>query len=861
MGNSLRPVIAPAQGKMTYARDFNIWHCCRSSWERNIYPRDTQGPRRCTKISYHTARVRTIRYLCAEFKWSSTSNRIGNCPIFISSHPDRFIDCLLVGIKCLAWLSHDVLPPTADENLLKERLVIENDKLTQYLSDKQVIASNFHPYICWHHQISQLQDLPEVTDNSTKEAQAICNLIWSSSYCIGEGKIDSNLIPDRPPHLLWISLHVCTELDLLIRSINGMSSFILWTDLMDISLKSRRNQHLHCVTLPSRDTTDRNLIEISISLHSPSYSWSHAFPMNDRGDVFTSNRQIINGIASWVWGCWHREQLSMSVSVCLWYQSQIDATRRFCLSLGFQLQGGIGKGRRTLRRLHLSPSSNVSLSQVSVLSSKRRLMGWWWHELTSHSGRPLREASDVYARHIRFLEKCNPVALGYCLGITSPLRYHLGVSVSFTMEYSYRSAERHTDRGELYGEERQHLESWNVVHRQDTDSHMERWHTRGGPDERCRYSSAVRPLNHGAFHWNSSQIPTDGLWLHYNRDFVLCRIHPLTLLCFWICLYPLWGARTWETFLWVFQGVQKQTQERIDMILSHMRGNTSICKVNNLHKLSILEAMISWVEGRTIDVISHLEDAAEQANEALLIQYEVRKLHEISRKRRWSTHSIQALANELSSQVWERLGKKRYVDFHQKEALRLYDIWGSKMKVSQLSSSQTVNHPSLGSPNLSDVESLLDMEVSRCGLTWPDIWQVVTKVTKVVTADMNLEQMLNAMLKLLIQNSAAQRGEIWMKARTKPNAKSTVLFLLPDSEGELLLIAEGDSSGFTVNSLRVSRLSSLVLYPHHVINRVAKSQTQIIVDRASEDLSVLGIDIDQYIQVKFRYEAPNCIYT
>ncbi|PRP88495.1 serine/threonine protein kinase and signal transduction histidine kinase [Planoprotostelium fungivorum] len=596
----------------------------------------------------------------------STDDKISLCRIQMEQYEqqNRFIDCLLVGVKCLAWLSHDVLPPTAEESLLKERLLIENNKLTQYLSDKQ---------------ISRLQDLEEVTDDSKKEAQAICNLIWSSSYCIG-----------HPIYCEYLSTY----------ALNLTFSY-------------------------------------GLSMESPPALCNFAFTRHDRSES-------------------HRNFDLASLAILL-LKSRFPNERQ-----SYRCQSVFACG--------ISPRLMPLADSVSLLDFNFKVAldkgdvpyaAYICHQALTYrylSGRPLREASDVYTRHVKFLEKCNPVALGFCLGITSPLRYHLG-NDTLTEESFMLKNDNILNRGMWFIGKMQTL-----IWRDDV------------PDvEQMSVVDTALQFLPMAFGYTTTETL-------FCAGFILLR------------------CRLSGYVSTLSEAVQKQTQERIDMVVSHVRGNTLICKVNNQHKLSILEAMISWVEGKTIDVISHLEDAAEQANEALLIQYE-------------------ALANELSSQVWERLGKRRYVEFHQKEALRLYDIWGSKVKVSHLSSSQTVNHSSLGSPNLPELESMLDMEV-------------VTKVTKVVTADMNLEQMLSAMLKLLIQNSAAQR----------------VLFLLPDSEGELLLIAEGDSSGFTVNPLRVSRLSSLVLYPHHIINRVVKSQTQVIMERASEELSVHGIDVDPYIQ-------------
>ncbi|PRP84970.1 PAS sensor protein [Planoprotostelium fungivorum] len=566
----------------------------------------------------------------------STQDKISVCRIQIEQYEqqNRFMDCLNVGIKCLSWLSLDLYSPTADSTIIQERLTAESDKLYTFLAGRKT---------------SDLYDLPEVTDNLMREAQSIFNLIWTSSYCIGNPTFCGYL-----------------------------STFAL-------------NLSLSC----------------GLSMESPTALCNFAFTRHD-----TSQAKLTFDLAS------------LAISLL---KSRFPNERQ-----SYRCQSVFACG--------ISPRI-MPLSQSVTLLDVNFKVAWERGDVTYaayichqaltyryYSGRPLREASAVYERHVKFLEKYNPMALGYCHGITSALRYHLG-NDTLTEEQFLSKNDNILNRGMWYIGKTQTLIWLNDV----------------TPSEQFRIVDTCLQFMAIATGYTTTE----------------------TLFCACFVLLRCLRSRFISTLP---RNRQEETRERIEMVMNHMREVTKMSQVNNQHKLSILEGMIAWNDGRMMDVISHLEAAAEQAREGMVIHY-------------------QALANELSAHVWKSLGKMRYADFNHREALRLYDMWGSKAKTSQLSKHSTP----LTSPVMADDDSLLDMEV-------------VAKSTKVVTADMNLEQMLDAMLKLVIQNSAAQRA----------------FFLLPDGDGDLLLLAEGNSEGFT---------------------------KQVIVEHASVDLPLLGIEIDAYIQV------------
>lgn len=100
-----------------------------------------------------------------------------------------------------------------------------------------------------------------------------------------------------------------------------------------------------------------------------------------------------------------------------------------------------------------------------------------------------------------------------------------------------------------------------------------------------------------------------------------------------------------------------------------------------------------------------------------------------------------------------------------------------------------------------------------------DIVKVMIKISESTSADMSLEQLLDTMMRLLIENAAAQRG----------------IFLLQEPNGDLLVVAEGDIERMNVDSLRAVSLHSMDNYPHNIINYVARTkETVIIGDRKGD---------------------------
>lgn len=86
------------------------------------------------------------------------------------------------------------------------------------------------------------------------------------------------------------------------------------------------------------------------------------------------------------------------------------------------------------------------------------------------------------------------------------------------------------------------------------------------------------------------------------------------------------------------------------------------------------------------------------------------------------------------------------------------------------------------------------------------------KLSEINSTDMPIDQLLITMMRLLIENAAAQRG----------------LFLVPDEE-DLAIVAAGNDEQIKVDTVHAASLYSTNDYPHNIINYVARTRETIII--------------------------------
>lgn len=246
--------------------------------------------------------------------------------------------------------------------------------------------------------------------------------------------------------------------------------------------------------------------------------------------------------------------------------------------------------------------------------------------------------------------------------------------------------------------------------------------------------------------------------------------------------------------------------DRIQKEIQYFEVVSAECPPNNEHKLLLLNAQMEQVKGNNMEAIILFQRAQRSANQHSFLQYE-------------------ALANELAGRLWHSLSMSVYAKMHFTEAIALYGVWGSKLKVSQLCSDfpqyladvpipSTVSMPTPSSPEERGRSESVEVDLN-----------VVSKALSAISGDTNLEDVLRTMMKIIIENSGAQRG----------------LFLLLDSTNELLTAAEGNADNMNIQTMRMVSTNA---YPMSIINYSVRTRESVILADATLDST---FNLDPYI--------------
>eukprot|EP01117_Protostelium_nocturnum_P003158 TRINITY_DN1409_c0_g1_i5.p1 TRINITY_DN1409_c0_g1~~TRINITY_DN1409_c0_g1_i5.p1 ORF type:complete len:1829 (-),score=494.20 TRINITY_DN1409_c0_g1_i5:712-5835(-) len=401
------------------------------------------------------------------------------------------------------------------------------------------------------------------------------------------------------------------------------------------------------------------------------------------------------------------------------------------------------------------------------------------HQIVAHQyfkGLDLVQVSQSIKDYLSFVQTHNPVAFGFAVGVTVPFRL-------LTKDPSYSEEEFLSDP-----------------------------------------KNGKNPIIVGSYWVGQSQTlgwRSDENWEHQLKVIDMAFVCMAAAICYAeVEAYFHIGIsllKCKETQYWKELSDEKREsyESKLGFAFNFVEKANSVCQTNNQHKLLFLKGMRAKLEGNYLEAVGFFDDSAEEAKNNRFIQYE-------------------ALANELLGRTWNALGRKRYAQRHIGEALALYEEWGSTLKQEELFvdfpdfftterrnkiTKQQTTSPTVGRRDSSDDDN--DMS--------PVDVQLMIKMSETISVEMSLEQMLDSMMRLIIENSGAQKG----------------MFLLAGNEAgdDLLLVAEGDVDQMNVNSLRAVPLCSLVNYPHNVINYVVRTKKTVI----SGDLSKEeNLDAGQY---------------
>ena len=237
-----------------------------------------------------------------------------------------------------------------------------------------------------------------------------------------------------------------------------------------------------------------------------------------------------------------------------------------------------------------------------------------------------------------------------------------------------------------------------------------------------------------------------------------------------------------------------QDREDIKDVLEKFERYSRSCPENFEHQLFFLQAEYHRTRGDRERALRFYIDAIHSARRGRFLQNE-------------------ALACERLAAFWESEGFEEYARKHLEDAYQAYMRWGAVRKTTELEA----RHPWLPGSWERDNVLLAGGETSSSGLVASGLldYNTVTKATRAISSEIDLNTLLERMMTILLENAGARRG-----------------FFILESGGELRIEAAGKLE-FT--ELPAMALKDYKDAPAHIILRVWRSQKSLVIHNVQEN--------------------------
>ncbi|MBP7735646.1 MAG: AAA family ATPase [Spirochaetes bacterium] len=255
--------------------------------------------------------------------------------------------------------------------------------------------------------------------------------------------------------------------------------------------------------------------------------------------------------------------------------------------------------------------------------------------------------------------------------------------------------------------------------------------------------------------------------------------------------------------------------------LAHVAGNqkkmlkwASHAPMNHRHKYYLVEAERLRVRGDAMGAMRHYTKAIEGAREHEFMQEE-------------------ALAFELASRFHSAQGQDHVAGIYLREALRLYDAWDAAAKVRHMGAA----YPQLASADTDsdrrqDARSSLARDqdgkkIDAAGARALDLVMVVNAL-QVISQEIELEKLIERVMRLAIENAGAHRGVLIMQR-----------------DDDLYVEAEGLMGDTPRILLKSEELKNYKAIPVSIVNYVKRTGTIVALNDAAHQG---GYEHDPYIR-------------
>ena len=264
---------------------------------------------------------------------------------------------------------------------------------------------------------------------------------------------------------------------------------------------------------------------------------------------------------------------------------------------------------------------------------------------------------------------------------------------------------------------------------------------------------------------------------------------------------------------------QKEFLKKVSSNQKIMKNWAYHAPMNYQHKYELIEAERARVLGRNARAMEYYDRAIRGARENGYIQEE-------------------AIAYERAGEFYLSLGREEIGQFYLKNAHHCYTRWGAKAKVKDLES----EYPEflLGATNKKGVKSSATTS-STDGIDGEALdLTTVIKASQALAGEILLANLLQKLMKIVIENAGAQTGFLLLPAQTKPQQKvnwviEAVGKVDTDKEASAGPQESEVSISRSIPSNSVEPSTQIPLLSTAIINYVAHTQENVVLNDATNE--------------------------
>ncbi|MEH2172290.1 AAA family ATPase [Nostoc sp.] len=278
-------------------------------------------------------------------------------------------------------------------------------------------------------------------------------------------------------------------------------------------------------------------------------------------------------------------------------------------------------------------------------------------------------------------------------------------------------------------------------------------------------------------------------------------------------LYPLYYLYDSLAKLAIYPESSAQAQaeilKNVDVNQEKIKQWANYAPMNNLHKYHLVQAEITRVLGQLLEAEEFYEQAILGARENGYIQEE-------------------ALAYELAAKHYLARGREKFAQTYMREAHYCYERWGAAAKVRDLETRYSQLFTQLSNVNNTLIPEFSKTTSNNSSIEF-DLASVL-KASQAISSEIELDQLLTSLMKILIENAGAQTG-----------------FLILENSGEWVIEAAGklnDGDNVCITQVLQS-IPTANLVPESIINYVIRTHECVILNNATREGNFIN---EPYIQ-------------